>query len=325
MTKTVFSSSCLQYTSCNIHPTVLITIQDHFRRIRGSTKKRAVGILLGRFFGGVLDVTNCFSIPFDESRSSSDVWYVDVDYTREMYAMFKKVNVKERFVGWYSTSPDILPQDVAIHKLIKETFEFDHKAVRDPILACVNCFSQGDRGYDKTICTPHALISEAKADGTIVSEAFSHVTHLMKPSEVEEIGVEHLLRDVGAAREPGIEEALEQKLDALKQLQKSLRSIKEYLVLHATEEEDEEETGKEIETKSTKDEEVESKKEEEEEDVVSSSDISQTPSLKKPIFSTADANIIAIAQDAISTAPDNSKANLELTQALEARAKTLSF
>ncbi|GKT18652.1 hypothetical protein ADUPG1_011347, partial [Aduncisulcus paluster] len=124
---------------------------------------------------------------------------------------------------------------------------------------------------------------------------------------------------------PGIEEALEQKLDALKQLQKSLRSIKEYLVLHATEEEDEEETGKEIETKSTKDEEVESKKEEEEEDVVSSSDISQTPSLKKPIFSTADANIIAIAQDAISTAPDNSKANLELTQALEARAKTLSF
>lgn len=50
-----------------VHPTVLLSVVDHYNRIAKDTKKRVVGVLLGEYGDkGVLDVTNCFAVPFEE-------------------------------------------------------------------------------------------------------------------------------------------------------------------------------------------------------------------------------------------------------------------
>jgi 26S proteasome regulatory subunit N8 len=50
-----------------VHPTVLLSVVDHYNRIARDTKKRVVGVLLGEYGDkGVLHVTNCYAVPFDE-------------------------------------------------------------------------------------------------------------------------------------------------------------------------------------------------------------------------------------------------------------------
>jgi 26S proteasome regulatory subunit N8 len=61
----------------SIHPIVLLSIVDHFNRANENSKRRVVGILLGEMNKGVLDVTNCYAIPFDEDPKEAGVWYAD--------------------------------------------------------------------------------------------------------------------------------------------------------------------------------------------------------------------------------------------------------
>lgn len=44
-----------------IHPTVLLSVVDHYNRIAKDTRKRVVGILLGEVYRGRVDVTNSFA------------------------------------------------------------------------------------------------------------------------------------------------------------------------------------------------------------------------------------------------------------------------
>lgn len=44
-----------------IHPLVLLSAVDHYNRVAKDTKKRVIGILLGTFFKGTVDVTNSFA------------------------------------------------------------------------------------------------------------------------------------------------------------------------------------------------------------------------------------------------------------------------
>jgi 26S proteasome regulatory subunit N8 len=68
MTDTLLET--VQYVKSNmvvIHPTVLLSIVDHYNRIASGTKKRVVGVLLGEYTdNNVLDVTNCYAVPFEE-------------------------------------------------------------------------------------------------------------------------------------------------------------------------------------------------------------------------------------------------------------------
>jgi 26S proteasome regulatory subunit N8 len=59
-----------------------------------------------------LDISNSFALPFDEDEKDQEVWYLDHEYLEQMYAMFKKVNARERIVGWYHTGPKL-------HRVIK--------------------------------------------------------------------------------------------------------------------------------------------------------------------------------------------------------------
>ena len=45
--------------------------------------------------------------------------YLDHGYLENMYQMFKKVNAKERIVGWYHTGPKLHQNDIVINDLIR--------------------------------------------------------------------------------------------------------------------------------------------------------------------------------------------------------------
>ena len=86
--------------SCVVHPIVLLSVVDHYNRVAKDTKKRVVGMLLGTVSKGVVDITNCYAVPFEEDDKDLNIWYLDHSYHEQMFSMFKKVNASEKLVGW---------------------------------------------------------------------------------------------------------------------------------------------------------------------------------------------------------------------------------
>jgi translation initiation factor 3 subunit F len=95
-----------------VHPVVLFSIVDSFER-RNEDARRVIGTLLGSYDKGIVEVTNCFTVPHNESE---DEVAVDIEFARNMYELHKKVNVLEVIVGWYSTGPDVTEHSVLIHE-----------------------------------------------------------------------------------------------------------------------------------------------------------------------------------------------------------------
>ncbi|CAL4104502.1 unnamed protein product, partial [Meganyctiphanes norvegica] len=115
------STETLPVNKVVVHPLVLLSVVDHFTRMSkiGNTK-RVVGVLLGSWRSkGVLDVSNSYAGLFDEDDKDKSVWYLDHDYLENKYHMFKKVNAREKIVGWYHTGPKLNQNDIAINDLVR--------------------------------------------------------------------------------------------------------------------------------------------------------------------------------------------------------------
>ena len=72
-----------------------------------------IGAILGEISQGVMDVTNCYAIPFEEDAKDPDVWFLDHTYHESMFSMFRKINAKEKLLGWYTTAAK--KNDIEIH------------------------------------------------------------------------------------------------------------------------------------------------------------------------------------------------------------------
>jgi len=102
-----------------VHPTVLLSVVDHYNRVARDTRKRVVGTLLGHYDQDVLQVTNCFALPFEEDLNDLDVWFFDHLYLEEMFTMMKRINGKEVIVGWYSSGKSIKKNDIQINEITR--------------------------------------------------------------------------------------------------------------------------------------------------------------------------------------------------------------
>jgi 26S proteasome regulatory subunit N8 len=73
-----------------VHPLVLLAVVDHYGRSTLSTQdKRVVGALLGeRKPNGVIDVCNCYAIPFEEDVKDPNIWYLDHIYNETLVQMY---------------------------------------------------------------------------------------------------------------------------------------------------------------------------------------------------------------------------------------------
>lgn len=212
-------------TTVVVHPLVLLSVVDHFNRTQGDKRKgankRAVGVLLGSWKGDILDVANSFAVPFEEDEKNPDVYFLDHDFLENMFAMFRKVNARERIIGWYHTGPKLRPGDVNINEVLK-------KFVANPILVIVDVKPK-DLGLP---VSSYVCVEEVHDDGTPTSKTFEHVACEMGAEEAEEVGVEHLLRDIKDIGFSGtLTDKIENQQRSLQGLHVHLADIRDYLTL----------------------------------------------------------------------------------------------
>lgn len=207
----------------DVHPLVLLSLVDHYARVNSkvANKKRVAGLLLGgyqRLADGtqVLDINNCFAVPFDEDVKCPEVWFLDTNYAEEMYRMFKKVLPKISVVGWYSSGPTICPNDLLLHLLVANRF------CPNPIYCVVNT-EENRKGSPV-----QAYTTIAGREGAPVE--FRNVPTELGASEAEEIGIEHLLRDLTDSTVTTLSSQVMDKQLSLTRLEQLLTIIQQYLV-----------------------------------------------------------------------------------------------
>ncbi|XP_078066778.1 26S proteasome non-ATPase regulatory subunit 7 [Mustelus asterias] len=207
-----------------VHPLVLLSVVDHFNRIgKVGNQKRVVGVLLGSWHKKILDVSNSFAVPFDEDEKDDSVWFLDHDYLENMYGMFKKVNARERIVGWYHTGPKLHKNDIAINELMK-------RYCPNSVLVIIDVKPK-DLGLPTEA---YISVEEVHDDGTPTSKTFEHVTSEIGAEEAEEVGVEHLLRDIKDTTVGTLSQRITNQVHGLKGLNSKILEIRNYLEKVAT-------------------------------------------------------------------------------------------
>lgn len=58
-------------------------------------------------------------VPFEEDDQNPSVWFLDHNYVESMNDMFKKVNAREKLIGWYHSGPKLRASDLEINELFK--------------------------------------------------------------------------------------------------------------------------------------------------------------------------------------------------------------
>uniref|UniRef100_A0A8C7KG21 26S proteasome non-ATPase regulatory subunit 7 n=1 Tax=Oncorhynchus kisutch TaxID=8019 RepID=A0A8C7KG21_ONCKI len=216
-----------------VHPLVLLSVVDHFNRIgKVGSQKRVVGVLLGSWHKKVLDVSNSFAVPFDEDDKDDSVWFLDHDYLENMYNMFKKVNARERIVGWYHTGPKLHKNDIAINELVKQyctnsvlvIIDVKPKDLGLPTEAYISVEEVHDvlelqfSSTNKVLCCM-----------SVLHLPLIYVVDEIGAEEAEEVGVEHLLRDIKDTTVGTLSQRITNQVHGLKGLNCKLVDIKGYL------------------------------------------------------------------------------------------------
>eukprot|EP01132_Coremiostelium_polycephalum_P010956 gene10956-13420_t len=201
-----------------VHPTVLLSVVDHYNRVAKDTKKRVVGALLGSNNKGVVDITNCYGVPFEEDETNPQIWYLDHNFHENMFAMFKKINARENVVGWYSTGPKIRPADQEINELFR-------RYTPNPVMVIIEV-------QPKELGIPtksYVTIEEVNKDTSESTMRFQHIPSAIEAVEAEEICIEHLLRDVKDSSISSLTNQISDKTISLKHLLNNLQEMTNYL------------------------------------------------------------------------------------------------
>ncbi|KAH0826938.1 maintenance of mitochondrial structure and function-domain-containing protein [Lanmaoa asiatica] len=212
--------TALSGTTVVVHPLVLLSVTDHHARsVSRNSSKRVIGVLLGQDNGKTVNVANSFGIPFEEDERDSKTWFLDHNYIEGMYDMFKKVNARERMIGWYHTGPKLRASDQEINDLFK-------RYIAKPVMVIVDV-------RPDTVGIPtdaYYAVEEIKDDGTETRKTFLHVPSAIEAEEAEEIGVEHLLRDIKDSTTTTLGTRVSEQLASLQGLQSRLRDVHNYIL-----------------------------------------------------------------------------------------------
>lgn len=174
-------------------------------------------MLLGQIVKGKVSCTNSFAVPFEEDEKDSSIWFLDHNYLENMMAMFRKVNARERIVGWYSTGPKIHSGDLYINELIQSY-------CTSPVLVIVDV-----KPRDLGLPTEAYLsVEEPQKDGA-VTRTFEHLPSEINAADAEEVGVGHLLRDIKDSSVSSLTGDITAKVAALMSLGDRLMELQGYL------------------------------------------------------------------------------------------------
>ncbi|KAI9774868.1 MAG: proteasome regulatory particle subunit [Geoglossum simile] len=233
MPATTAETLSLVTRNVSVAPLVLLSAADHYGRSAKGTKKRVVGVLLGQNDGKNVRVSNSFAgvcsaiifqydpnaaIPFEEEEKDPSVWFLDHNFVENMNDMFKKINAREKLIGWYHSGPKLRASDLEINELFK-------RYTPNPLLVIIDV-------QPKEVGVPtdaYFAVEEIKDDGTTTTKTFVHTPSIIEAEEAEEIGVEHLLRDIRDVAVGTLSTRITSQLQSLQGLHLRLRDIGQYL------------------------------------------------------------------------------------------------
>lgn len=214
--------SNLPFSRVVVHPLVLLSVVDHFNRINKTQKvQRVVGVLLGSMkYDKTIDIANCFAVPYDEDTEDSRTFFLDADYLEDMFGMFYKVAAREKIIGWYHTGPKLCKNDILINEVIK-------RFTPNPILVIIQA-SQGEQSLGLPT-DAYVEVQEVHDDGTPPIKTFEHVPSEIGAEEAEEVGVEHLLRDIKNQTAGTLSQRITNQLMGLRGFESHLAGVTSYL------------------------------------------------------------------------------------------------
>lgn len=218
MPATTAETLSLVTRTVSVAPLVLLSAADHYGRTAKGTRKRVVGVLLGQNDGTNVRVSNSFAVPFEEDEKDPTVWFLDHNFVESMNDMFKKINAREKLIGWYHSGPKLRAADLEINELFK-------RYTPNPLLVIIDV-------QPKEVGVPtdaYFAVEEIKDDGTTTSKTFVHTPSIIEAEEAEEIGVEHLLRDIRDVAVGTLSNRITGQLQSLQGLHLRLRDIGQYL------------------------------------------------------------------------------------------------
>ncbi|KAK6583763.1 hypothetical protein PZA11_003493 [Diplocarpon coronariae] len=218
MPTTTAETLSLVSRNVSVAPLVLLSVADHYGRSAKSSRKRVVGVLLGQNDGKNVRVSNSFAVPFEEDEKDPSVWFLDHNYVESMTDMFKKINAREKLIGWYHSGPKLRASDLEINELFK-------RYTPNPLLVIIDV-----QPKEASVPTDaYFAVEEIKDDGTTTSKTFVHTPSIIEAEEAEEIGVEHLLRDIRDVAVGTLSTRITNQLQSLQGLHLRLRDIGQYL------------------------------------------------------------------------------------------------
>uniref|UniRef100_A0A8C4SS38 Eukaryotic translation initiation factor 3 subunit F n=1 Tax=Erpetoichthys calabaricus TaxID=27687 RepID=A0A8C4SS38_ERPCA len=196
-----------------IHPVVFASIVDSYER-RNEGACRVIGTLLGTIDKHTVEVTNCFSVPHNESE---DEVAVDMEFAKNMYELHKKVSPSEVIVGWYATGYDITEHSVLIH-------EYYSREAQNPIHLTVDTALQSGRMNIRAYVS-----AQMGVPGKTVGVMFTPLTTKYVYYDTERIGVDllHRTRNI-PSRTNGLTTDLEQVGSAASRIQEMLTTVLSY-------------------------------------------------------------------------------------------------
>ena len=202
-----------------IHPIALLSIVDHFERTVGVKKnKRALGVLLGEENNGILDVTNSYAIPFDEDPKMEGVFYLDHNYHETMFSMFKKINIKEKVLGWYVSGSSFKHHDLEINEIFAG---YNKNAI------LITCDVNSKKEFDLPTKAFYAV--EYVDNEGYIQRSFKSIACKVEAFEPEEVGVEHLIRELKDLNMDSLQNKLNNKVQSLVALRGKIQIISKYL------------------------------------------------------------------------------------------------
>ncbi|KAG5459876.1 MAG: maintenance of mitochondrial structure and function-domain-containing protein [Olpidium bornovanus] len=125
---------------------------------------------------------------------------------------------REKVIGWYHSGPKLRKSDLKINELFR-------RYCANPVLVVIDVKIK-DIGIPTDA---YMAVEEIHDDGTASAKTFVHVPSVIEAEEAEEIGVEHLLRDVKDKAVGTLSTRVAEQLTSLKGLKQHLDEIRRYL------------------------------------------------------------------------------------------------
>lgn len=141
-------------------------------------------------------------MPFEEDDKDPSVWFLDHNYVESMNEMFKKVNAREKLIGWYHSGPKLRASDLKINELFKrytpnpllviidvqpkeagvptdayfavdEIKDVCYSSWRTELFHADICVSRTEQPRPKPLSTPHPLSKPRKQKKSVSNTSFA--------------------------------------------------------------------------------------------------------------------------------------------------------